>query len=196
MPEICTNITNVCAGGNHGQVTVGGVTYENPDMVTAPTADELATFHRVGLWKLRQKGLTFQQFKNRVVIGEEATNVKSYTFFGPGAEIPKSNIGATPINVLPGSDGQEILIDFTGCTEFRPRLNLLLGTGTWGFQLIRTDGTVLYNSPNVSTVGEQVLDPGWIALPAGFDSEQLIRVQCGSSAIASATIRRAAVAVR
>lgn len=196
MADICTAVENICAGGGHGTVTVAGVTERIAFGDEAPTAEEVAIARRVGLWKLHQKGVTLAALVNRVVIGEEATNVKSYPLIAPGVEVARTNVGATPVNILPGTDGQEMLVDFTGCVEFRAKMTMLLVSGTWGFQLVRQNGTVLYESPNQTGAGEKVLDTGWMALPAGFDSEALIRITCGSNPTASAVFRRASIGVR
>ena len=130
---------------------------------------------------LRVRGLTFDQLANRVIIGEEATNVKIYQFFGPGAAITKTNIGTSYVNICPGLNGERVVADFTGCTQFRFRLWAnLVGTGQFGARCVRDgDNAVLIDAPNLGAAGERELDSDWTNLPAAFLGQglTLLRVQ-------------------
>jgi hypothetical protein len=119
-------------------------------------------------WK--GKGGNLADFVNRVLIGEEGSNVKLYSFFGPGAAITKTNIGTSYVNICSGLNGERQVIDFTGCTQFRLILHAnLIGTGQWGARVVRdSDNTVLIDQPNLGAAGERELDSDWQNLPAAF----------------------------
>lgn len=189
MPDICTASSN-CAGGGHFTLTVAGRTLHmtTGDLV-ALSDDEKDQLFRLAI---RHKGVALATLLNRVIYGDEATNVKIYDFFGPGLALARSNIGATPVNLLPGANGERLFADFTGCTEYRLMLHASIVNGTWGAQVVRdADSEVLHVAPNLGAAGERELDTDWQALPAEFIGEGIIplRVQVASGASASATFR-------
>jgi hypothetical protein len=167
MPEICTSAVG-CAGGGHRQLTIGGITIDMHEGEIVPlSAEEKQTLFRLAL---RHKGGLLSTLLNRVVFGDEATNVKFYPFFGPGVAITKTNIGTAYVNICPGLNGEKTAVDFTGCTEFRLILHVnLVGTGAFSARVIRdTDSVVLYENTNLGTAGERELDTNWTAIPAAF----------------------------
>jgi hypothetical protein len=137
----------------------------------------------LGLKRLRVAGLALDDSVGRVCNGDEGNNVKEYTFLGPGAAITKTNIGTSYVNICPGANGERILVDLTGCIQFRPFLTAnLLATGPFQVRIVRdSDNTVFYESPSISQTGERELDPGWTDLPAGFSGQEILRVQAKSA---------------
>lgn len=128
---------------------------------------------------MMDKGVLLDGISGRVLIGEEATNVKIYQFFGPGAAITKTNIGTAYVNICPGSGGEPLVADFTGCTEYRIRLYAnLIGTGQWGAQVKKSNGggEVLHAAPNIGAAGERAVDTGWLPLPAAFLGQGLVEL--------------------
>lgn len=190
MAGICTTSTSP---GNCGHRTMTIVLDGTPITIhtdegeaLAPlTAQELETFIRLGVRRLRQKGVTLAQFLNRVIQGDEATNVKQYDFLGPGSTVTKTNIGTGYVNVMPGLNGERIPVDMTGATEFRIFLNVNhVGTGVLRAKVMRDGGNnlILYENTNINVAaGERELDTGWLAIPAGFDGVELLRWQMSSS---------------
>ena len=87
-------------------VNLDGVSYTIQRQAGAMTAEEKAQF-------LEEKGISYQALLNRVIVGDEATNVKQYDFLGPGNAITKTNIGVNYVNVLPGLNGKRIPVDMT-----------------------------------------------------------------------------------
>jgi hypothetical protein len=207
MAGICTASTRLNgAGCDHRTVTVS-LDGESFEFATgehlldemAWTADEKRQFILLGLKRLRTLGLTLDAAVNRVTNGDEATNVKVYRFLGPGAAITKTNIGTSYVNVCLGTNGERILADFTGCTEFRPVVTAnLVGTGPFGFRIIKDgDSTVLYENANVALTGERELDPGWQAIPQGFSGLEVLRLQAKSvTAADDPIVRRAEILLR
>lgn len=125
------------------------------------------------------KGVPLNAIAGRVCFGEEATNVKVYQFFGPGAAITKTNIGTAYVNICAGSGGEPIVADFTGCTQYRIRLYAnLIGTGQWGAQvkMFNGAGDVLHAAPNLGAAGERTVDSGWQNLPAAFLGQGLVEL--------------------
>lgn len=176
MAGICTSTVSPNNCG-HSQVTIGGVTlhlHEND--LTPLSGDELEQFYRLGL---RYRGIALGQLLNRVVVGDEATNVKQYSIIGAGAAITKTNVGTNYVNVLPGLNGQRALLDFTGCTEFRIVLSAnLVGTGAFGARIIRDgDSAVLFEAANLGAAGERELDSNWQPIPQGWDGLVYVRLQ-------------------
>src|SRR5690242_4785902 len=53
---------------------------------------------RLGIKKKRLAGVTLDNLVGYCTNGDEATNVKIYSFFGPGAAITKTNIGTSYVN--------------------------------------------------------------------------------------------------
>ena len=149
------------------------------------TSAEVETFVRLCVRRLKNEGVSLANFLNRVTYGKEATNVKQYPFFGPGAAVSKTNIGMAYVNILPGLNGERRLPDFTGCTEFRAVMHAnLVGTGPFGLRFIRdSDSTILYENASIALTGERELDTGWLALPAPFvnGGEIAIRAQAKST---------------
>lgn len=145
-------------------------------------------------WK--GKGADITTFVGRVLAGEEGSNVKVYTFRGPGNTVAMTNMhnaGANTYgNVNAGLNGESIVVDFTGCTQFRPRLTAnFVGTGPWQVRIIRdSDSTVFYESPSLTQTGERRLDPGWQSLPGGFTGLEELRVQAKSAVAADDPVFR------
>lgn len=173
MPEICTNSVSPSACG-HYVVTINDIDYHLHTNELVPLSDdEYQTFIRLAI---RYKGITLPQLQHRTVHGDEATNVKIYSFFGPGASITKSNIGVNYVNICPGSNGERLFADFTGCTEYRLMLHAnLVGTGQWGARIIRTsDNVALHQADNLGPSGERELDTDWQPLPVAFLGQTLV----------------------
>lgn len=169
------------------------------ELSIALTTDETRAFLLLAMRYLRSKGVTLQNFLNRVVVGEEATNVKQYDIIAPGSAVTKTNIGTSYVNVLPGANGERVLVDFTGCTQFRVVLTAnLIGIGAFGARVIRDgDGAVLYETATINLTGERELDTDWQTLPAGFDGLTLVRLQMKSAtATDDPVVRRCVVLVR
>jgi hypothetical protein len=158
-------------------VTLDGapiVLHMHESEVTTPlTADEKAQLVRLAI---RRGGVALANLLNRVAVGDEATNVKMYPFFGPGAAITKTNIGTNYVNICLGANGERQAIDFTGCTEFRLMMHAnLVGTGQWGARVVRdSDNTVLFEQANLGAAGERELDSDWQPLPAAFQGVGLV----------------------
>lgn len=185
MPDVCSASTSPWNCG-HRLLVVSGRTLIIHESEIGPLSDE----ERDQLFTLaiRHKGVALASLLNRVVYGDEATNVKLYTFLGPGAAITKTNIGTAYVNICPGLNGERIVADFTGCTEFRFMLNAnLVGTGEWGARCVRdTDSAVLIEQANLGVAGERELDSDWQVIPAAFLGTGLtfLRIQ-GKSQTAS-----------
>jgi len=201
MAAICTAST-APTGCNHRSLTIAwdGVNYifdgfTDADLNVALTAGEKRQLAFLGARYLRAKGVTLSTFVNRVVFGEEATNVKMYQFFGPGAAITKTNIGTAYVNICVGLNGERQIVDFTGCTEFRIILHAnLVGTGAFAARVIRdSDSTVLFESTNLGAAGERELDTDWQAIPAAFLGSGLValRAQAKSAVGADDPVFRA-----
>ena len=143
----------------------------------------------------RAQGLSVAQMLGRVLAGDEATNVKTYDFLGPGNAVTKTNIGTAYTNVLPGANGERILVDCTGCTQFRPVLTAnLVGTGAFGVRIVRdNDNTVFYENANIALTGERELDPGWQSLPVWATGLEVLRLQAKSAVAADDPVFRRCV---
>ncbi len=167
MPDICTNTVSPNNCG-HRTLTIGGIVFDYHESEILP----LSTEDKIALYKLalRFKGGALSQLLNKVVFGDEATNVKVYQFLGPGAAITKTNIGSTYVNICPGLNGERIVADLTGCTEFRLILAAnLVGIGNFFARVVRdSDDVVLAESVNLGAAGEREVDSNWQALPATF----------------------------
>jgi hypothetical protein len=205
MADICTSAIspNNCSHFNLSGSDDGvgwSLTVHDGDLLQALTSDERATLRRLLLRVLRQKGVTPSAFVNRVVRGEEATNVKQYDFLGPGNSVTKANIGTGYTNVLPGLNGERIPVDLTGVTEFRVFLTVnMVGTGPLRARIVRdSDNTVLYENTNINVAaGERELDTGWLAIPGGFTGVELLRWQMSSAtATDDPVFRRCGLLVR
>jgi hypothetical protein len=201
MAGICT-ITTSPRNCSHRVLTVTldgveHVIHMAEGEVSAPlTTEEAVQFIRLGI---RHRGIALAALLNRVIVGDEATNVKQYDLMGPGSAIAKTNIGTAYVNVLPGANGERSLIDFTGSTEFRPVVTAnLVGTGPFGFRIVKdADNAVLYENASVALTGERELDPGWQAIPAGFTGLEVVRLQAKSTVGSDdPVIRRASLLVR
>jgi hypothetical protein len=201
MAGICT-ITTSPGNCSHRVLTVAldgveHVIHMAEGEVSAPlTTEEAVQFIRLGI---RHRGIALAALLNRVIVGDEATNVKQYDLMGPGSAIAKTNIGTAYVNVLPGANGERSLIDFTGSTEFRPVVTAnLVGTGPFGFRIVKdADNAVLYENASVALTGERELDPGWQAIPAGFTGLEVVRLQAKSTVGSDdPVIRRASLLVR
>lgn len=196
MARICTSSTSP-SGCGHRDITIDGRTYHLHDSELSPLSDDELTL--LDLLTIRHKGIALAQLANRVTFGDEATNVKTYDFLGPGNAVTKTNIGTSYVNVLPGANGERILVDCTGCTEFRPVLTAnLVGTGAFGVRIVRdSDNTVFYENSNIAQTGERELDPGWQTLPAWATGLEVLRLQAKSVTAADDPIfRRCVVLVK
>ena len=176
-----------------------GVEYIFPmeDVDVPLTAQEKVEYLKLSARYWRSRGVTLPNFVNRCIVGEEATNVKQYQFFGPGAAITKTNIGTSYVNINPGLNGERIVADFTGCTEFRLILHAnLVGTGQWGARVIKdSNSDVLIEAANLGAAGERELDSDWTTLPAAFQGQGLmyLRVQAKSTTAADDPVFRSCV---
>lgn len=206
MPGICTAIVREgVAGCGHLNVTVsiGGQSVTLHLHESELDEIDLQGRVRAGLKRLKDAGVSWDVMAGRCVEGEEATNVKQYTFCGPGAAIAMTNMrgaGANNYaNICPGLNGEWILVDLTGCTEFRPMLTgNLVAVGPFQFRIVRdSDNAVFYESPSVTQTGERELDPGWVTIPDGFSGQEKLRIQARSAvATDDPVIRRAQLGVR
>ena len=173
MPEICTAITT-CAGGGHHTLTVAGESLTMSSEELTPLSDE----ERLLLRKLtlRYRNIALGSMLNRLVVADEATNVKIYPFFGPGATITKTNIGTSYVNICLGLNGERLPVDLTGCTQYRFILHAnVVGTGQLGVRVVRdSDLTVLHESANVGAAGEREGDTDWQTLPAVFQNAGIV----------------------
>lgn len=184
MADICTfsESPNNCG---HRIVTIGDTTVHLHESEIVPLSDD----EKVQLYTLaiRHKGLALATMLNRVVMGDEATNVKQYNIIAPGVSITKTNIGTAYTNILTELNGCRTLVEFTGCSEFRLVLNAVMpGAGLHGVRVIRDDesGTLYENASISAQVGERELDTGWLTLPQGVNSLEVIRLQ-GKSTVAT-----------
>lgn len=207
MADICTASVNPTGCGHYDvTATVVGVStsvhVHDDDLLVPLTSEERALLLQLTARVLRQSGVTLAQFVNRVLRGDEATNVKLYSLFGPGAALTKTNIGTAYVNIPVGANGERTLVDFTGCTVFRAIMNAnLVATGPFQVRIIRdSDSAVLYESASVTQTGERELDSGELPIPVvvpPFDGVTLIRVQAKSATAQDDPVfRRCAVLVR
>lgn len=187
MAGICTGTVSPQSCG-HRQVTItrGGVArvYHMYDADDPLSEEEQQQLDRLTIRNLRASGVTLAQFLHRVTYGEEATNVKLYSFFGPGAVITKTNIGTAYVNIPPGLNGERTVVDLTGCTEFRLSMHCnLIGTGPFAARIVRdSNDEVLFEHTNLGAAGERELDTlnvspgtqGWLPLPAAFLGQGLM----------------------
>lgn len=197
MAAICTSTVSP-SGCGHRTLTVNvdgqliAIPLHDAEAAVALTPDELTTLVQFTARRLRSKGVTLAQFLNRVLIGDEATNVKCYNVLGPGAAVTKTNIGTAYVNIPIGANGERILIDFTGCVEMRVIVsaNFPAGSlGAFGLRLVRdSDNTVLFENAAITAAptGERELDTDWVALPAWAlaSTQVVVRLQ-GKSATAA-----------
>lgn len=198
MAGICLTATR-SNGGAGGHLTVS-VDLDGTTITLPPSAAHYDTEFGTALESFEQtqlivlllrylktvKGLDLAALAGRVVLGEEATNVKEYVFFGPGDAITKTNIGTSYVNICPGANGERILADFTGCTQFRLFMTAnLVGSGAFGLRAVRDgDNSVLFENASIALTGERELDSDWQSVPQGFSGLTLLRVQ-GKSATAA-----------
>jgi hypothetical protein len=167
---------NACSHWTH-TVVLKGVPYTIERDRTPLSSDELQR-----LLEFAARYLEFERevlpsaFLHRVLFGEEATNVKIYTFFGPGAVLTKTNIGTTYVDICPGQNGERVVVDLTGCTEYRLMLSAnLVGTGPWSARVVRdSDDAVLHDAPTLGAAGEREADTDWQPLPAAFLGQSLL----------------------
>lgn len=152
---------------------------------------------KYGLKRLRVAGLSLDNAIGRIIIGEEATNVKQYIVLAK--DVVKTNIGTSYVDIPPGLNGERSLIEFTGCTQFRIILNMnAVGSGAWGARLVRdSDNAVLFANANITGAGEKELDTDWQNLPSEANGLILVRLQ-GKSTTASddPVFRRCVVLVK
>jgi hypothetical protein len=205
MAGICTASVSPNSCG-HRTLTIqwDGQSYTIPhfDLDQPLTTEERLAYLTLSVRLLKGRGVSLAQFVNRVLIGEEATNVKGYTFFGPGVALVKTDIGTAYTNILPELNGGRRLVDFTGCTEFRVFLNgLLPGVGPYGARIVRhSNNAVLYENATIpANASERELDTGWVAIPAGFlpGAQEVMVAQAKSvTATDDPTYRRIELLVR
>ena len=179
MADICTALTK-CATGQHYTLTISGRTIAlHQDEVAPLEPEELDQFLRLAV---RARQFNLSTLLNRVVVGEETTNVKAYNLLGPGLAVQKSNIGITYVNVLPGLNGERVLVDCTGCTQYRFIATVnFVGTGPFGLRVVRdSDSRVFHAEDTIAQTGERELDTDWQTLPVGFTGVELLRVQAKS----------------
>ena len=179
MADICTALTR-CSTGEHYSLSISGRTIAlHQNDLTTLEPEEIDQFLRLAL---RARQLNLSTILNRVVVGEEATNVKAYNLLGPGLTVTKNNIGITYVNVLNGLNGERTLVDCTGCTQYRFIATVnLVGTGPFGIRVVRdSDSTVFHAADTIAQTGERELDTDWQTLPAGFAGVELLRVQAKS----------------
>lgn len=197
MAGICTATVSPDACG-HSTVTVlldGQIVTLalHEDDLLPLTVEERELLVRLGLRRLKSlTGVTLAQVLNRVVQGDEATNVKQYDLLAAGAAVTKTNIGTAYVDVLPGANGQRSLVDFTGCTQYRIVANVnIVGTGQFGMRVVRdSDSAVLHENANIGAAGERELDTDWQTLPAQASGLLLVRLQAKSTAAADDPIFR------
>lgn len=161
-------------------------------------ADEVQ-FITLAAKRLAAQGITLATLVGRVLIGSEATNVRSYDFFGPGAAITKTNIGTSYVNVPPGLNGERILVDLTGATEFRIVVAAnLVGTGPFGMRVVRdADSAVLFENASIALTGERELDTNWQPIPLAAGALEVLRFQAKSSTAQDDPVfRRATILIR
>lgn len=187
MAGICT-VTTSPGNCSHRTLTVvlDGESHEL-QVSEAEASSALTTDERLLLLRLaiRHRGVALANLLHRVVVGDEANNVRQHILLGPGAAITRTNIGTAYVNVLNGANGERSLVDFEGCTEFRAVLHAnLVATGPFQIRLIRdSDSAVLYESPSLTQTGERELDTDWQPLPAAFQGQglTLVRLQAKSA---------------
>ena len=179
MADICTALTR-CSTGEHYSLSISGRTIAlHQDDLTPLEPEEIDQFLRLAL---RARQLNLSTILNRVVVGEEATNVKVYNLLGPGLTVTKNNIGITYVNVLNGLNGERTLVDCTGCTQYRFIATVnFVGTGPFGLRVVRdSDSAIFHAADAIALTGERELDTDWQTLPAGFAGLELLRVQAKS----------------
>ena len=132
--------------------------------------------------RLRASGVLLAAQAGRVLLGSEATNVRSYDFLGPGAAITKTNIGTAYVNICPGLNGERLLVDLTGASEFRIVVTATLtGTGPFGLRCVRdSDDAVVFENAAIALTGNQELDTGWQPIPIAVGTLVLLRLQAKS----------------
>lgn len=168
------------------------------DVAGFTDADELL-LAKLATARLTALGLTLADLTGRVIIGSEATNVRAYDFFGPGAAITKTNIGTNYVNVPVGANGERILVDLTGATQFRIIVAAnLVGTGPFGMRVVRdADNAVLFENASIALTGERELDTNWQAIPLAAGAMEVLRFQAKSTVGADDPVfRRATILIR
>lgn len=191
MSDLCTSSTSP-GGCGHRTLTVGGLTFEMHESELTPlSSEEREQMYRLAV---RHRGIALANLLNRVVHGDEATNVKIYDFFGPGAAITKTNIGTAYVNIPPGANGERIVVDFTGCTQYRLLMHVnIVGGGQLGARVVRDgDSAILHENANLGAAGERELDTDWQTLPAAFQGQGLVllRAQAKSTTAADDPVFR------
>lgn len=198
-----TATLSACGRERSLTITLNGVEYSIPHMHEVDAAIPLSDAERDDVLRAlvrlvcTTKSLTLATLLNRVVLGEEATNVKPYTLFGPGLAITKTNIGTSYVDIITAeANGGRMLVDFTGVTKIRPVVRGdLPGTGPYSIRIVKdSDNTVLFEQTGITANGNpRELDPGWQDIPAGFTSELAVRVQARSNTGSDDPVFRAAV---
>lgn len=215
------SVTNLCAGGNHAIITAtapdGTVVTLDPDVLDRGplSVDEFKQLLSYGARLLRYtKNVSLANFGKRILVGDEANNMRTYDLLGPGAAIVRTNIGANYTNLLPGANGERVPVDFEGASEYRVMGAVSFAQAGHGFKLIRMNagatgagqGDILFEAASTTGTGEQELlsnTGNWAALPAAFlgliGANALIGV-CGQhkgpAGSSSATFRHCKLQVR
>lgn len=202
MAGICISSTSPNNCG-HRIVTIQidgqSISVDEYDSHNPLTPFELEQFVRLAVRRARAAGVTLASMLGRVVVGEEATNVKAYNLLGPGAAVTKTNIGTAYLNVCPGANGERSLVDFTGGSEFRIIATVnLVGTGPFGIRVVRdADDAVLFENGSIAQTGERELDTNWQPLPAAATGLAIVRLQAKSAVGADDPVfRRVTILVR
>jgi hypothetical protein len=160
-------------------------------------AKDKRQFILLGLKRQRSAGMSLADAMNKVIVGEEGTNVRVFPVLSK--DVTKTNIGTTYVNVPPGLNGERTPVDFTGCTQYRVVLNMnAIGTGPWSVRMVRdTDLAVLWETTNISGAGEKEVDTDWQTLPAAASGMIAVRLQGRSNVGADDPVfRRAILLVR
>lgn len=191
MPGICTNVVRD-SGGTCEHLTLtadlDGETIEihsglnDPAWQDALTLDEKKTLLLLLARWWKGKGENIADFIGRTLAGEEATNVKIYHLLMK--DVTKTNIGTNYVDVPPGANGERMLVDFMGCTQFRVIVNAVLAqTGAYQMRIVRdSDSAVLYESASINAAaGDREFDTGWQGLPADANGQILVRFQAKSA---------------
>jgi hypothetical protein len=183
MPLICSASLspNACS---HWHLTVNGQEVRVHESDLAGGALSASELTQLCILAVRAEGGTFAALSGKVVVGVEASSVKTIDLFGPGAALTKTNIGTAWVNICPGANGERVLVDLAdGYTEYRLVASAnLVGTGPFGIRVVRdSDDAVVYESASIALTGERELDTGWLAIPAGVKGSLLaVRAQAKS----------------
>lgn len=190
-PNSCSHFV---LGGLDDGAAWSGLQVHDTELLEPLTDEEKLTLRRLLLRKLRQRtGVgSIAAMIGRVVRGSEHTNMKVYNLIGPGAAIPKNNIGTAYVNISPGANGERSLVGFQG-TEYRIFVHAnLVGSGPFGVRIVRdSDDAVLYENASIAQTGEKELDTGFVPIPAAaIGQDVVVRVQAKSATAADDPVFR------